>query len=240
MEYLVHPVADLFPMLAEDELRDLAEDIKQRGLLHPIVLDADGLVLDGRNRLAACRIAGVEPEFVTFDGDDPNGYALAVNVQRRNLGKGQIAMIAAMAQRDSSSGTIPEGLTIQADLASEHEVSRTLVAKAAIVLRFAPELAGAVVAGGSLNEAYATASQRKREAEELARQHATRVSDTFRRIVGRILTTYHTEELRGDVLKNYADSLGEAMPAEVNADTIRLAGDYLHAIADQWKGGRRA
>lgn len=35
----VHPVADLFPMLGADELAELAEDIKQRGLLHPVVLD---------------------------------------------------------------------------------------------------------------------------------------------------------------------------------------------------------
>jgi ParB-like chromosome segregation protein Spo0J len=49
----------LFPMLADDELEELAADIK--GLLQRIVLDAEGRVLDGRNRLAACEIAGVEP-----------------------------------------------------------------------------------------------------------------------------------------------------------------------------------
>lgn len=28
-------------------------------------------------------------EFVTYDGDDPDGYALAVNIARRHLTKGQ-------------------------------------------------------------------------------------------------------------------------------------------------------
>jgi ParB-like chromosome segregation protein Spo0J len=48
-----HPVTDLFPTLPDEELKDLAADIAERGLLHPIVLD-------GRNRYAACQLAGVE------------------------------------------------------------------------------------------------------------------------------------------------------------------------------------
>jgi ParB-like chromosome segregation protein Spo0J len=58
-ELAVHPIAALFPMLADDELEELAADIKARGLLQPIVLDAEGRVLDGRNRLAACEKAGI-------------------------------------------------------------------------------------------------------------------------------------------------------------------------------------
>jgi ParB-like chromosome segregation protein Spo0J len=42
------------------ELRALANDIKANGQLEAIVL-YDGKVLDGRNRLAACELAGVEP-----------------------------------------------------------------------------------------------------------------------------------------------------------------------------------
>lgn len=42
---------------------------------------------DGRNRYAACQLAGIEPTFTTYDGDDPDGYALAANGQRRDLTK---------------------------------------------------------------------------------------------------------------------------------------------------------
>ena len=41
--------AALFPMLPDDELEDLAEDTSRNGLLQPIVLDSDGLILDRRS-----------------------------------------------------------------------------------------------------------------------------------------------------------------------------------------------
>lgn len=91
-----HPAADLFPLMGADELASLAEDIKANGLRHPVVLAADGRVLDGRNRLAACKLAGVEPQFTTLDGEaDPWTVAISLNVKRRNLTKGQTAIAAA-------------------------------------------------------------------------------------------------------------------------------------------------
>jgi ParB-like chromosome segregation protein Spo0J len=66
-ELAVHPVAALFPMLADDELDELAADIKARGLRFPIIRDKEGKTLiDGRNRLIACENAGVQPDFITY------------------------------------------------------------------------------------------------------------------------------------------------------------------------------
>ncbi|MFB4280788.1 ParB/RepB/Spo0J family partition protein [Nonomuraea sp. MTCD27] len=155
----VHPVADLFPMLAADELKELAADIKARGLLQPIVLDVTGRILDGRNRYAACKLAGIEPSFVSYEGDDPDGYALAVNIARRHLTKGQIAMVAAQALLKNSS---------QKEAASRAGVSQQYVGHAQVVLKFAPDLADAVSAGTKpLNEAYEVARERKREKDAL-------------------------------------------------------------------------
>ena len=93
-DLLPHPLAELFPMLAEREVRELADDIVTYGQREPIVL-LDGKVLDGRNRLAACRFAEVEPVFVDFAGDDPLGFVLSLNLHRRHLSESQRAMVAA-------------------------------------------------------------------------------------------------------------------------------------------------
>ncbi len=152
----VHPVADLFPMLADDELHELASDIKQRGLLQPIVLDSAGRVLDGRNRLAACRLAEVEPTFVTYEGDDPGGYALSVNIQRRNLTKGQRAML-----------VVDAGLyTEYTDADDNSKISKQYISRARIVKQYAPALVPAVISGADqLNRAYEFAQQEKTKSE---------------------------------------------------------------------------
>lgn len=94
-QYEFHPWANTFPMLDEDELRELADDIARHGLRHPILL-ADGKIADGRNRYRACQIAGVEPRFAQWDG---NGSLLDAivsdNLKRRHLDAAQRAMVAA-------------------------------------------------------------------------------------------------------------------------------------------------
>jgi ParB-like chromosome segregation protein Spo0J len=56
----VHPVAELFPMLPDADLREMAASIARDGLIHPCITYR-GALLDGRNRVAACRLAGVPP-----------------------------------------------------------------------------------------------------------------------------------------------------------------------------------
>ena len=83
-----HPAADVFPMLSGDELKDLADDIKAHGLHEEITTYRDGdetLILDGRNRLAACELAGVEPKIVEYTGDNPWDFVWSMNRKRRHL-----------------------------------------------------------------------------------------------------------------------------------------------------------
>ena len=90
-----HPAAALFPVLQGADLQELADDIREHGLLEPIEL-LDGAVLDGRSRLAACELAGVEPDFTEANIDDlgPTVYVVSKNLKRRHLTVGQRAVIA--------------------------------------------------------------------------------------------------------------------------------------------------
>lgn len=93
-----HEAANLFPLMDEQELAALAADIAANGLLNPIVM-LDGKVLDGRNRLLACKLAGVEPSFRQWDQQgSPVVWAISQNVQRRNLTASQKALIAVEAE----------------------------------------------------------------------------------------------------------------------------------------------
>ena len=94
--YKVHPAADMFPMMAEDELAELAADIRERGQVEPIVISGATL-LDGRNRMRACKLAGVVPVTWEWDGTGgtPVGFIVAKNVKRRHLDPSQRGMLGA-------------------------------------------------------------------------------------------------------------------------------------------------
>lgn len=89
-----HPLAGLFPMLPDDELRLLSDDIASRGQEEPVWL-LDGMILDGRNREAACALLGIDAWTKAYEGNDPLGFVLSLNLRRRHLTESQRAMVAA-------------------------------------------------------------------------------------------------------------------------------------------------
>ena len=97
MEY--HPAANIFPLMQGAEYEALCDDITEHGL-HEDILVYEGRILDGRNRYRACIDAGVEPRFCEWDG---NGSALDMaiskNLHRRHLNPGQLAFVAAEAEK---------------------------------------------------------------------------------------------------------------------------------------------
>jgi N6-adenosine-specific RNA methylase IME4 len=89
-----HEAADLFPLMGEERFRELVEDIRRNGLLHPIVL-WNGKILDGRNRYLAWIGLGHDPATIrteTYDGN-PFDYAWSANGQRRDLVQDQRYLI---------------------------------------------------------------------------------------------------------------------------------------------------
>jgi len=54
-----HPTqADHWGDLADDRLRELASDIETRGLIHPILIVPDGTIVQGHQRVRACKLLG--------------------------------------------------------------------------------------------------------------------------------------------------------------------------------------
>src|SRR5262245_26161499 len=90
-----HELTKIVPLMEGEAFEELVADIKEKGLIEPIVL-LDGQILDGRNRYRACKKADVELSIVEWIGkDDPLDYVVSRNVMRRHLTPSQKAMAAA-------------------------------------------------------------------------------------------------------------------------------------------------
>lgn len=150
MTYPSHPLADIFPMIAEADLKVLAADIAANGQVEPILL-LEGKVLDGRNRQAACGLAGVDPVYAEFTGADPLSFVLSKNLHRRHLSESQRAIAAAMIvdwergvnQATAGSANLPTRRAAEKLSVSE----RAVTAARRVREHGAPELIDAIRAG---------------------------------------------------------------------------------------------
>jgi len=88
-----HRFADIFPMIEGEQLEQLKEDIKEHGLLQPIVM-FEGKILDGRNRYKACKEIGLIPKEEEYLGKNPLEYVISLNLKRRHLKPDQRAVLA--------------------------------------------------------------------------------------------------------------------------------------------------
>jgi ParB-like chromosome segregation protein Spo0J len=95
-----HPFADLFPMMTGQAFDEFVADIADKGIVTPIIL-YQGKILDGRNRYAAAKAAGIalDPKLHkrTFTGSEAEALDLvmSLNLQRRHLTTSQRAIAAA-------------------------------------------------------------------------------------------------------------------------------------------------
>lgn len=107
----VSPAANAYPIMNEDQLRGLTQDIANNGqhvpvriakIKNPAANKGTYYVIDGRNRIKACRQCGIDPVYVVRDLDtveDLNKVAfnetLSFNVIRRHMSPAQYAWVGA-------------------------------------------------------------------------------------------------------------------------------------------------
>jgi hypothetical protein len=181
-----HPFAERFPMLSEQELRDMAESIKETGQLNACVMNPNGLGLDGRNRVAACRIAGVEPAW-TVNGGNPMGIIIAANVHHRFLSTGQRAMAVAVELADKGlrqngrwkRGSVPDA----PDSMGSHNTWLQAVSNAGVVLDWVPGLADEILGGGLALDAAFTRAKDQRDIQTANAEKLTRLPEDLAALV---------------------------------------------------------
>lgn len=184
-----HPYADIFPWIDGPAFKELVEDVRQNGVLEPIVF-LDGAILDGRNRYMAAREAGVEYPRVEYTGDDPLGFVISHNLKRRHLDASQRAMVASKlakmpqgARTDlQPSANLPE--VSQPQAAAMLNVSeRSLRTAKTVQEQGAPELIEAVETGeASVSAAALVATLPKDEQAEIASMGGRAVAEAAREI----------------------------------------------------------
>lgn len=171
--------------MEEDQFKALCQSIKENGLQSSIQLSADGILLDGRNRLLAlaeldlpCKTEIVEPKDVT-------AWIVNANLHRRHLTSGQRAMIAEElctfknGTNQFSGGclgrdTLPE---TQTTAAKKMDVGRASICKARDVRKHAPEFVNEVKSGSkSLESAARVAAARRRAAKPAKKDKEPRPS----------------------------------------------------------------
>lgn len=152
-----HPLANLFPMLSEDDLTLLGDDIRRNGLLNDIELapdesDGDKLkILDGRNRYTACVNQGIRPRFRKLPSADFS-RVISVNLRRRHMTQSQKACMGAKLRDHLEKLRAAGAFEYQGDtrdlVGSIVGVSGRYIDMAAKLLKDAPDLFQVVEDGG--------------------------------------------------------------------------------------------
>jgi ParB/Sulfiredoxin domain len=166
--------AKLVPPMSAEEYESLKQSIKQSGFWpsHPIVINIQGVLLEGHHRYKACKELGIEPKTETMDFPDKQYEKMFVidsNLQRRHLNNFQRIELALksksileqIAKQNESLGGKMKGdrnLTplgrVDEQIGRRAGVSRDTVRKVDIIVHKAPErvLQGLRTGGISINQ----------------------------------------------------------------------------------------
>lgn len=236
----IHPYADKFPMLPPAEHEELRESIRANGLRNPVVVDRDGLIIDGRNRYKACQDLGIEPDVIVYDGDDIAEYVIDCNVTRRNMSTGARAMATALVLADDGrreNGRWMRGSVDIGTSANSESSWQSRIKECGVVLDFKPDLAEKVVSGDvALKDAFEQAKAIKdsvdrdkimaREQVKREKEEAAEEAERNARIIADLTQAgadYYLEQIESGAMKPV--SADAAYRAEHKKELDRLAAE---------------
>src|SRR5215472_1626473 len=89
LNFVAHPLANMFPMIEGSAFEELKRDIAAQGIFEPIRL-YQGMILDGRNRYSAAKACGhafTLDDFVEWEGTpaEAEAWVISTNLHRRQL-----------------------------------------------------------------------------------------------------------------------------------------------------------
>lgn len=244
-----HPYAKKYPMLPDADLAELAEAIKTNGQRQPIVVTPDGLILDGRNRHAACERAGVKPTVEVYDGDDLAEYVIDCNTSRRHMSTGARAMSTALvlaADGRRTGGRWRRG-SVAIGESPNSATWQAAVRDCGVILDHVPHLAEQVVDGSLALDAALRQAEQARDAErqKLEREQREQAEEAEARTFVEDNAPDLAARVNGDDLLSYREARdlwnrrnreeAERLRRE-KAEAERRAAEYDKAMRDLYSG----
>jgi ParB-like chromosome segregation protein Spo0J len=194
----VHPFADMFPLLRGEPYSSLCADIEEHGLREPLTMTAEGVLVDGRNRLAACKDVGVQPRYDVLPKGTSEVEILDVimskNLHRRHLDQTDRALLGVeykrrfeaasvshrpagkVSPKEDTSPVAKHDRTSVARAAKAVGVSSTTIERAVRVIRDEPELAEKMRA----KEITVSAADTERKRREDGKQEGNKPAESKR------------------------------------------------------------
>jgi ParB-like chromosome segregation protein Spo0J len=197
--------SSLVPQLSEEEYESLKQSIKENGLWFPIVVNKDGVILDGHHRYKACQELGIKEPYKTVTKEDfpdkphEKMFVIDCNLTRRHLNNFQRTELALISksileeivkQNESHGGKGDRNLTplgrVDEQIGQRAGVSRDTVRKVEKIAEKASEEVKQSLRAGkiSINEAINKIHEEERyhEIDKELQIHKLKLGNAFKEL----------------------------------------------------------
>ena len=259
MRHPIHPACACWPRPSEAKFQLLVADIRARGLLNPMWLDSDGLMLDGKTREEALEVLGIEGRYEVYTGDDPIGFVIAQNERRRHMSEAELAFIGkdlAKLKHGRPSRKDARGhLKSLAEVAEQLGISQRLISNVNTLERDAEpniiEMARTNKVGIKNATTYAlhtpreqqrqaTPAEVKREGSKLRTPNKYKAEATAAVTVGngaeRLIAVDTVVKTLRPILREVKEQANRH-PATVSFTALRMIGSFFDQILKAWASG---